>query len=115
MPVSTPMIDRGEWAIKDRLFLRNGEVFFVKRAPLLGMVKGLGYKSSQIKDLLWNGLSMEEGIVIDNIKGSILDYTVTGDKIIVLASPVFGIKAGNILKGENPLGTVLYIYQMKGG
>jgi len=78
------------------------------------MVKGLGYKSSQIKNLYWNGLSMDEGILIDNIKGSILDYAVTGDKIIVLASPVFGIKPGNILKGENPMRTVLYIYQMKG-
>jgi len=78
------------------------------------MVRGLGYKSSQIKKLWWNGLSVEEGILIDDIKGSILDYAVTGDKIIILASPVFGVKPGNILKGENPLRTVLYIYQMKG-
>ena len=111
---ASSMIDRGEWAIKDRLFLRNREILFVKRIPLLGMVRGLGYKSSQIKKLWWNGLSVEEGILIDDIKGSILDYAVTGDKIIVLASPIFGVKPGNILKGENPLRTVLYIYQMKG-
>jgi hypothetical protein len=114
MPESTTMIDRGEWSIKDRLFLRNREVLFVKRIFLLGMVKGLGYKSSQIKKLWWNGLSMEEGILLDDIKGSILDYAVTGDKIIVLASPLFGIKPGNILKGENPIRTVLYIYRLKG-
>lgn len=106
-------IDRGEWAIKDRLFLRNGALLFVKRVPLLGVIKGLGYKSSQIKSLRWNGLSMEEGTLIDNIKGSILDYVANRDDIIVLASPIFGIKPGNILKGENPLRTVLYIYQMK--
>ncbi len=108
------MVDRGEWAIKDRLFLKNREILFVKRIPLLEVVKGLGYKSSQIKRLWWNGLSMDEGIFIDNIKGSILDYTSAGDKIIVLVSPMFGIKPGNILKGENPLKTILYIYSLKG-
>jgi hypothetical protein len=109
------MVDRGEWSIKDRLFLRNRESLFVKRIPLLEMVRGFGYKSSQIKRLWWNGLSMEEGVLIDDIKGSILDYTSAGDKIIVLVSPMFGIKPGNILKGENPLKTVLYIYSIKGG
>jgi hypothetical protein len=108
------MVDSGEWAIKDRLSLRNKKALFVKRIPLLEVVKGLGYKSSQIKTLWWNGLSMEEGTLIDNINGSILDYTTAADKIIVLASPLFGIKAGNILKGENPLKTTLYIYSIKG-
>jgi hypothetical protein len=109
------MVDRGEWAIKDRLFLRNRESLLVKRIPLLEVVRGFGYKSSQIKRLWWNGLSMEEGVLVDDIKGSILDYTSAGDKIIVLVSPMFGIKPGNILKGENPLKTVLYIYSIKGG
>lgn len=108
------MVDSGEWAIKDRLSLRNKKALFVKRIPLLEVVKGLGYKSSQIKTLWWNGLSMEEGTLLDNINGSILDYTTAADKIIVLASPLFGIKAGNILKGENPLKTTLYIYSIKG-
>jgi len=94
--------------------LRNREILLVKRIPLLEMVKGLGYKSSQIKNLWWNGLSMEEGVLVDDIKGTVLDYTLAGDKIIVLASPVFGIKPGNILKGESPLKTVLYIYSIKG-
>lgn len=108
------LIDKGEWAIKDRLFLRNREVLLVKRIPLLEMAKGFGYKKSQIKNLWWNGLSMEEGILIDNINGSILDYATIGDTIIVLASPMFGIKPENILKGENPLGSKIYIYSLKG-
>jgi hypothetical protein len=111
---SSIMVDRGEWAVKDRLFLLNNEVLFIKRSPILEMIKGLGYKSSKIETLWWNGLSMEEGVLIDNVKGSILDYAVAGDKAIVLVSPMFGIKAGNILKGENPLKTTLYIYPIKG-
>ena len=78
------------------------------------MAKGVGYKKSQIKHLWWNGVSMEEGVLIDGIKGAILDYAVIGDTIIVLTSPMFGIKPENILKGENPLGSKIYIYSMKG-
>lgn len=112
---SSLFIDRGEWAIKDRLFLRDREVLIAKRIPFLALVKGLGFKRSQIKNLWWNGISMEEGVLIDNIKGSIIDYALVGDKIIVLASPMFGVKPENILKGENPRGSVLYIYAIKKG
>lgn len=91
--------------------------FLVKRIPLVEMARGIGYKRSQIKNLWWNGLSMEEGVVIDNIKGSILDYAVVGEKIFVLVSPTLGlgIKPENILKGENPLTSTLYIYSIKRG
>jgi hypothetical protein len=107
--------DQGEWAIKDRLFLRDREVLIIKRVPLLDLVKGFGFKRSQIKNLWWNGVSMEEGVLIDNIKGSVLDYALVGDKIMVLVSPMFGVKPENILKGENPLGSILYIYAIKKG
>lgn len=110
---SSEMIDRGEWSIKDRLFIRNDKVLFVQRIPILKMVKSIGYKNSRIRDLWWNGFSMEEGVFIDKISGSILDYTVAGSKIFVIASPMFGIKAGNILKGKNPLKTILYVFSIE--
>jgi hypothetical protein len=78
------------------------------------MMKSLGFKKSQVRNLWWNGLSMQEGVLVDNIEGTLFDYTVEGDKLFVLASPLFGIKAENILKGENPLQTELFIYKMKG-
>jgi hypothetical protein len=109
-PSPSAMVEKGEWSVKDRLFLENNGVLFVNRIPLLKIIKGLWYKRSQIKNLWWNGLSMEENVLIDNISGTILDYTIAGDKIIILASPLFGIKPGNILKGENPIKTILYIY-----
>jgi hypothetical protein len=112
---SEETIDRGEWAIKDRLFVINNEVLFVQRIPLIKSMKAIGYKNSQIKNAWWNGLSMEEGIFIDNVSGTILDYTVAGSKLFVLASPMLGIQAGNILKGKNPFQTTLYIYSIKKG
>jgi hypothetical protein len=110
---SEEMIDRGEWAVKDRLFVIHNEVLFVQRTHLVKSLKAIGYKNSQIKNIWWSGLSMEEGAFIDTISGTILDYTVVGSKIFVLASPMFGIKAGNILKGSNPFLTTLYIYSIK--
>jgi hypothetical protein len=89
-------------------------VFVVQRVPLVGMAKGLGVKSSLIKDYWWNGMAMEESVVVDGIKGTVLDYALEGDQIIVLASPLLGLKFENILKGENPVGTTIFIYAIKG-
>jgi hypothetical protein len=113
---STPtvMLDKGEWSMKDRLFLRSKDILSVKRIPLLEIIKQLGYKSSQIRRLWWNGFGMEEGVLIDNISGTLYDYALSGDKIIVLSSPPLGIKPKNILQGENPIMTELSVYIDKG-
>jgi hypothetical protein len=108
------LIDRGEWSMKDRLFRRNSEILSVKRFPLVEMMKSIGFKRTQIRSLRWNGLSMEEGVLIDNIGGTLFDYAVEGDNVFALVSPLFGINAGNILKGENPFRTELFIFKMKG-
>ena len=105
--------DRGEWSIKDRLFLKDNRVLSVERNPLLKMVKGLGFGSSRIKSLSWNGLSMEENVLIDNITGPVFDYDAAGDTVIIVSGPLFGIRPGSIMKGENPVKTELYIYSLK--
>jgi hypothetical protein len=107
-------VDSGEWAVKDRLIPRNREVLAVQRVPLAEMAKGIGYKSSRLKNYWWNGFSMDEGVLVNDIKGTLLDYALAGDKMIALTSPLLGIKFENILKGENPLGAMLYIYSVKG-
>lgn len=106
--------DPGDWSIKDRLVTTQKEVLVVNRKPLVNMARGLGTTSSSIRDYWWNGLSMEQGEVVDGIKGSLLDYAVSGDDVIVLSSPFMGIKFGNIIKGEDPFGTTLYVYLVKG-
>ncbi len=113
-PAAAPNIDRGQWSIKDRLSSRNKDIFVAQRVPLAEMVKGVGYKSSRIKGYWWNGFSMDERTVIDGVPGTLLDYAIAGDKMVVLASPFLGVKFENILKGENPLVSVLYIYSIRG-
>ncbi|HWR59443.1 MAG TPA: FG-GAP-like repeat-containing protein [Thermodesulfovibrionales bacterium] len=110
----TIMVEKGEWSIKDRLYIRNRESFAVKRTPLANVAKGLGYKSSDIKALWWTGFSMEENTVIEGISGGIVDYVFYADKLIVISKPLFGLKPQNILKGESPLGSMLYVYSVKG-
>ena len=113
-PTAAVYMEAGQWSIKDRLFPRNREVLVVQRVPVTEMAKSIGYKKSRLKNFWWNGFSMEESVLVDDIKGSLLDYAVAGDKIIALTSPLMGIQFGNILKGENPLGNMLYIYSVKG-
>lgn len=110
----TIMVDRGEWSVKDKLFTAGNKTVFIKRIPLADMARSLGFKRSEIKVLWWTGLSMEEMTVVDNVSGSVIDYAISGDKIFVISKPLFGIKAKNILKGENPLGSMLYVYSLKG-
>lgn len=105
---------RGEWSIKDRLYVRNRESFAVKRIPLANVAKGLGYKSSEIKALWWTGFSMEENTLVEGISGGIIDYAFYSDKLIVLSKPLFGLKPKNILRGESPLGSMMYVYSIKG-
>ncbi len=104
----------GTWSVKDRLLQLRGEVLAVTRVPLTEVAKSLGYKKSEIRNYWWNGFAMEEGVLIEGVNGSIQDYALEGDQLMVLASPFMGVKFGNILKGENPLGVILYIYSVKG-
>lgn len=108
------MVDRGQWSVKDRLLFKQNDVLYLQRIPFLDLVKGFGYKKSRIQSLRWDGNTMEERTVIDGIDGTILDYAITNDNIFILASPLFGIRAGNILKGDNPVRKELLIYPLQG-
>jgi hypothetical protein len=107
-------IEAGEWSVKDRLLPRNKEILVIQRVPLADVAKGMGYKSSRIKSYWWNGFAMEEKVLVDDIRGSVLDQALAGDKLIVLTNPFLGFKFENILKGASPVGTMLYIYSVKG-
>jgi len=107
-------VQETEWSIKDRLALRGRDALVVQKMPFAEMAKGIGTKKSVIRTLWWSGFSMEESVLIDDVPGTVHDYALVGDKIVVLASPFLGIKFQNILKGENPLGTALYIYSARG-
>lgn len=107
-------IQETEWAVKDRLSARNKEVLVIQKVPLIDMAKGLGHKKSLLKTFRWTGFSMDESVLIDDVPGTLLDYALVGDKIVVLSSPFLGVKFENVLKGENPLVMHMYIYSARG-
>jgi len=109
-----PMLDRGEWSIKDRMVPISGGVLVPVRKPILGMAKGLGYKESAIRFLWWNGLSVEQFTVADKLDGEVLDYGLLNDRLIVLCKPIMGVKVSNILKGANPFVYTLYVISVRG-
>ncbi len=112
-------VDRGKWSIKDRLLVSNNELLAPRRKPLIGSfsafkVLGLGYGSSSIKGLWWNGSAIEERDFIKNAGGEILDYYMLGDRMAILTKGSVTTRAINIFKGESPFGSTLYIYSLKG-
>ncbi|MBF0505348.1 MAG: VCBS repeat-containing protein [Nitrospirae bacterium] len=111
---------RGTWSVKDRLIVSNNELLAPKRKPLLGSISaikvlGLGYGSTSIKGLWWNGAAIEERDFIKNAGGNLLDFDLIGDRMVILAKGSLTARALNILKGEDPFfSSNLYIYSLKG-
>ena len=110
----SPVVEPKKIRIYDRLSRKGKEIFIVKREPLVKKAETAGYKSSSVRVLWPSGYSLEQSVIIDKIPGELKDYYIFGDKIAVISKPLFGIKAGNILKGENPFVDYLFIYSLRG-
>jgi hypothetical protein len=85
-----------------------------KRKAFLSYVKGLGNSATEIRSFWWNGISLEERVFVEEMNGEIFDYAMSGDRIYVISRPMFGINFKNILKGENPFGSALFVFSTKG-
>jgi hypothetical protein len=108
------MIEKGNWTLKDRLAANNAEVLAPKRKSMIGFARGVGYSGSEIRSFWWNGITVEERGFLEEISGNILDYTVVGDRILVLIKPFLLGQAKSLLKGQNPMGIKLYVFSTKG-
>lgn len=108
------MIEKGSWTLKDRLVAYNAEVLAPKRKAMLNFARSIGYSSAELRSFWWNGISVEETSFLEEIGGNILDYTVIGDRLLVLVKPYLLSNAMDLLKGRNPMGITLYIFSTKG-
>jgi hypothetical protein len=108
------MVEKGSWSIKDRLVANNAEVLAPKRKSMLTFARSVGYSGSEIRSFWWNGITVEERGFLEEMSGNILDYTVVGDRILVLVKPYLLGQAKSILKGQNPAGIKLYVFSTKG-
>jgi hypothetical protein len=108
------MIEKGSWSIKDRLVANNAEVLAPKRKSMLSFARSIGYSGSELRSFWWNGITVEEKGFLEELSGNILDYTIVGDRILVLVKPYLLGQAKSLLKGENVTGIRLYIFSTKG-
>ena len=108
------MIEKGSWTLKDRLVAYNSEVLAPKRKAMLNFARSIGYSSAELRSFWWNGISVEETSFLEELGGNILDYTVIGDRLLVLVKPYLLSNAMDLLKGHNPMGITLYIFSNKG-
>lgn len=106
----SPLLKEEEWALKDRLIAEGDKVYLIKRKPVSGVAKGIGWSSSKIVSLKWNGKDMIEE-EIKETGGAIIDFYLTTDRLYILQKPFMGISLGSLLKGENPRQTRLYIFK----
>jgi hypothetical protein len=81
---------------------------------MIGFARGVGYSGSEIRSFWWNGITVEERGFLEEVSGNILDYTVVGDRILVLIKPFLFGQAKSLLKGQNPMGIKLYVFSTKG-
>ena len=109
-----PASDDGHWCIKDNIEVMGHDALLIDRQYLIKMVQGLGYKSSRINVLRWNGTGMQELALGDRIGGTIMDFAASKNRLMILASPVFGLNLAKILQGESPFITRLYMYPLEG-
>ncbi len=107
-------VEGGHWYIKDNIKVMGRDALLISRKPIISMVRGLGYKSSRIMVLRWNGTAMKELVLGDKIGGTIMDFAASHNRLLILASPVFGLNLAKILQGESPFTTRLYMYPLEG-
>jgi len=107
---TSPLLEEEVWSLKDRFILAENKIFFIKRRPVAGIAKGIGWSSSEIRSLRWNGNSMDEETIIE-VGGAIIDFFVSKDRLYILQKPFMGFSLSSLLKGENPKQTRLYIFK----
>jgi hypothetical protein len=108
------IVDKGYWSVKDKIYVVGPDAFVIKRTPVAGIAKGLGFKASSIKVLKWNGLSMEMADFTEEVSGGIYDLAMDGEKLLMLSSPMMGLEIKKVLQGESPFSKYLSLYPLGG-
>ncbi len=105
-----------KWFVKRRLLtIRTGrgqEVLAVKRIHFSDTVPGLGYKSTAVYSLRWDGSAMDEALILENLSGGLRDYWVEGEDLFLIARSNLSTFLTKALSGELSKGSTLYYYRL---
>ncbi len=113
IPASTVMQQPDKWYIKDKMVLHKGRYFLIKREPFADTAPGLGSASSDLVALSTKGMLVKEDVVLKDIGGTMLDFTILEDKLVVLVRPFLGMNMKNLLRLKNPFKRNLYVFSLK--
>jgi len=107
-----------KWFVKGRLVQvktdRGQEVIAVKRNPFLSRVPGLGHKDADVYSFWWDGTSMDETLIMGGINGTVTDFWVERDKLLLIARPHVLMFLKKSLSGDLAKGRILYYYNLAG-
>ncbi|MBI5195748.1 MAG: VCBS repeat-containing protein [Nitrospirae bacterium] len=105
-----------KWFVKRRLLTirtsRGHEVLAVKRIYFANTVPGLGYKSTAVYSLHWDGSTMDEALILENLSGGVRDYWVEGEDLFLIAGSNLSAFLTKALSGEFSKGSALYYYHL---
>jgi len=109
----TVMVDKGRWSVKDRMVPYKGSLILIKRIPTATTAKGLGYSSTDIVEIASKEGSITMTPVLSGIEGTVHDFTVIDDKLVLLVKRSFAKTALDLFKGESPFKRNLYLFPLK--
>lgn len=112
-PSPLGLIDRGTWVVKDRVTRYGTGLLLVDRKPLAKTAQGLGFISGSIVEVSLRGTQAEVSTVLGDVSGTVLDFTVLEDRLVVLVRATLGSKAINLFKGKSPFKRDLYIFPLR--
>lgn len=109
----TVMIKEGRWEVKDRIVPYAQSLLMIKREPWTTTAEGLGYSSTDIMEVASKDGSITMTTVLGGINGTVHDFTVIEDKLVLLVRHSFAKKFMDIFKGKSPFKRNLYLFPLK--
>jgi len=103
------------WGIRDKVIPvrteKGQEIIVIKRTPLLSAAPGLGYSGVDVYALWWDGKRMEERLIMNDLPGTITDYSLEGSDLFLIARGGIFSFLKNTLKGDFSRDGRLYYYR----
>ncbi len=107
-----------KWFAKGRLLRvmtkQGQEVLVIKKIPFLPMVPGLGYKNAEVYSLWWDGEEMNETLILSGIHGTVSDYWLEQNSLLLIAKPNLSVFFTNAFSGNFMKTSTLYFYNLTG-
>jgi len=106
-------MDRERWYVKDRVVPYAGSLLLIKRIPTAETAQGLGYSATDIVEITSKEGNVTMKQVLAGLDGTIHDFTVLDDKLVILVRHGFGQKLADMFSGKSPFKRNIYLFPLK--